>query len=897
MTIPPEKRSPPALPEAHVNRPTLLADMDRAQVILVTALAGYGKSMLLAEHWRHASGPGPKVWYTVDRADREDGRLAAALGPVEGGLGAAGAALYLDDAHLLEGAEGACRFLGELLRQTPSLRLIMAGRGAPAIVGLQRISLSREVLTITGEQLAFTEEECKRLGAGESTYALTGGWPAAVALLGRGASGLQALLEYIAGEVLDALPAERLDLLAAAAVLGESRPDAARWMLGCEVSAGEVAWAGREQLAGYDPGRDAWRLHPLIRECVRQRLRRTPERWRALSRRAALWEWERGNGAAALEHALAARDEGLAATYLDVLGFRLLRAGDLAQLGRYLDKAPAAVLESVPDLVLEAAEGFRRALQPRQAVRAFHRAVVGYAGVHRHEGLLRALCGLGRTHADLGEWEEAGTAFGQAEAEMDGAQGPLRAEMLAVMGEWHVFRGRAEAGAALCAEAAARGESEGDRAGAGLARLGLAQALVALERTGEARAALTAARADLQGAALCRAALTEALLLLTEGAFDDAEPLLRNAVAGSPAQQAVRCWLKARLALPRPDAAAALRREDLAAAEALWREGEAAAPVADRPPGLSCVSSITAAWLALARGEWENAREHAFMASRLADELRLPLLRLAARRVLAACDGPFQQEVGAALHVQCLGIFRVQAGGQDLPLEVWGRPQVRALFQFLLVQPGFAASRDALLDLFWPDAPPADARGRLRVALTRLRRALTQVGADLDTAGDLVRIPPDRVGFVDLLAFRSHLAAARSRLPDDPEGALAACKAGRLLYGGDLLPDLSAGWADDLRRRVRQELMELLRLWRGAGARVGSNAEAAAALEEMVALEPEREEEFRELLRLLLQMGRRGDALRRYRRYVTWLKRELGLDPEPETAAVLREGFPRPRSR
>jgi LuxR family transcriptional regulator, maltose regulon positive regulatory protein len=71
-SVPPAKIAVPQLPRDFVGRPALRADLDAADpadVALVCAPPGYGKTLLLAD-WARASAGADVAWVSVDRDDK-----------------------------------------------------------------------------------------------------------------------------------------------------------------------------------------------------------------------------------------------------------------------------------------------------------------------------------------------------------------------------------------------------------------------------------------------------------------------------------------------------------------------------------------------------------------------------------------------------------------------------------------------------------------------------------------------------------------------------------------------------------------------------------------------------------------------------------------------------------
>jgi len=115
------------------------------------------------------------------------------------------------------------------------------------------------------------------------------------------------------------------------------------------------------------------------------------------------------------------------------------------------------------------------------------------------------------------------------------------------------------------------------------------------------------------------------------------------------------------------------------------------------------------------------------------------------------------------------------------------------------------------------------------------------------------------------------------------------------LYRGDLLEGLDVGdeaferWLSAERERLRELAIEVLaKLFRRQY--TGGAAEAAMqTARRLLALDPLQEIAHRALMRLLVQSGRREAALRQYAVFSSLLRRELHLEPDPETRRLYED--------
>jgi DNA-binding SARP family transcriptional activator/class 3 adenylate cyclase len=271
-----------------------------------------------------------------------------------------------------------------------------------------------------------------------------------------------------------------------------------------------------------------------------------------------------------------------------------------------------------------------------------------------------------------------------------------------------------------------------------------------------------------------------------------------------------------------------------------------------------------------------------------ADALDNALVDTAATKREAAGAGP-------GFQVRVLGSFELVRDGTAIDTRGW-QPRVRSLFLLVATAPGRRRWRDEVIDLLWPDATPDSGSGNLRYTLHMLRRAL----GNLDPKpvaleqGWIVLNAAYRWG-LDLERFEE-LASAH----DDVDALEQAVS----LYRGEPLTEARYDdWATPVRERAQRNWRDLcLRLTEACRA-VGSQQEAAGWLERLLDSDPLDEEALRELLPLLVEMGRRTDALRRYQQFERRLREELDVGPAPESIALverLREqlaeapAFPQP---
>ena len=227
-------------------------------------------------------------------------------------------------------------------------------------------------------------------------------------------------------------------------------------------------------------------------------------------------------------------------------------------------------------------------------------------------------------------------------------------------------------------------------------------------------------------------------------------------------------------------------------------------------------------------------------------------------------------EPEATWDVRTLGGLEVWRRGRRVPDAAWrGRTTRRLLLRLLASETG--ERRERVEADLWPDADPRRAGNNLRVALSRLRKALGD-GALLAT-GDRIALAPALVASWDVSR-----AASALRSGDAPDVALE-------LLRGPFAPELFDDWAEELRREVEAQLLAV-----GCGCArsllsEGDAHRAARLAERLAAFSPLCEEVWTLRARAELASGDPAAARRTLGRVRALFERELGIEP----AAVLRD--------
>jgi DNA-binding SARP family transcriptional activator len=233
--------------------------------------------------------------------------------------------------------------------------------------------------------------------------------------------------------------------------------------------------------------------------------------------------------------------------------------------------------------------------------------------------------------------------------------------------------------------------------------------------------------------------------------------------------------------------------------------------------------------------------------------------------------------VPGRLEVRCLGPFRVDREGERL--GPWPNRRATAVFKHLVLDLERPLPREVLMDHLWPDADGDAARNSLNVAVHALRRFLraADVGPSQVVFHDgCYALDPALDVWVDVAEFR--------RLA---QGDAAALQCAAALYRGPLFEDDPyEEWTLPIRREVEQVFVGVLDRLRRHHLHAGQHEAAVAVAEQLLALEPFREDAHRDLMRSYARHGQEHLALRQFQVCVTDLREHLDAEPADETRGL-----------
>ncbi len=375
---------------------------DTVPLRIVRAPAGFGKTTVLVD-LAHDAGA-TVCWLSLDEWDRDtttfffylglsvgshfggkrsepqasrgDTNPRAVLAAICNQIASSGTPVWimLDDFHALEGANDLLSHVDYFAQRLPlNAAIFLASRTQPALPSLSRMRVNGEVLEVGPADLAFTADEVREFYAGKASksptdnqirriMALTQGWPAGVALIDDSSSIDQSgqaptgLAEYLAAEILDRLPEPVGQFLLRTSVFDTLEAEGCDRVLGSSTSNDVLPWLEKQNVPLVrleSAGSKAYRLHPLFRDFLRQRLQdHDAGLYRRLQTLAGEWCRSVGRTSEAVWHLAQAEDWNKVAELVEQEAPAAYRQGRWQTITTWLETLPADELNARPDMRL-----------------------------------------------------------------------------------------------------------------------------------------------------------------------------------------------------------------------------------------------------------------------------------------------------------------------------------------------------------------------------------------------------------------------------------------------------------------------------------------------------------------------------------------------------------------
>lgn len=232
------------------------------------------------------------------------------------------------------------------------------------------------------------------------------------------------------------------------------------------------------------------------------------------------------------------------------------------------------------------------------------------------------------------------------------------------------------------------------------------------------------------------------------------------------------------------------------------------------------------------------------------------------------------------IRIRLFGHFAVEVDGK--PFSLATPRKTLPILAYLLLNRDAPIARDFLAYVMWPEDEEETTRTKLRMNLYDLARVLPPelAGRALIVDGHSVSLRPDLRLWLDVEEFDRLMAS-----PERLEEAVG-------LYLGDLLTAVYDEWVFPERERRRNAFLAALMQLVSQARRQRDFARGIARAQQILAIDPWREDVVRQVMALRYESSDSAGALAGYERFAKQLRLELNVQPMPETL-TLREAITR----
>jgi DNA-binding SARP family transcriptional activator len=269
-------------------------------------------------------------------------------------------------------------------------------------------------------------------------------------------------------------------------------------------------------------------------------------------------------------------------------------------------------------------------------------------------------------------------------------------------------------------------------------------------------------------------------------------------------------------------------------------------------------------------------------------EVRVPSVSGPGARILAPPAEPPEPPPDVPA-MRCLGPLEISRAGTVLATG-W-KAKGRELLAYLVAHPA-GAPKERIIEELWPEIEPGKGAARFDGAASVIRsraRGSESARLFLERVGDSYRLEKG-AWWVDAWEFERLIEEARGST-NQMDTADQLRRAVRL-YRGEFCDDQYYSWAEPIRERFRALFVEASARLADLLSRAGEKDEALSVLDRATALDPVSEDLARRAMAIEVALGRRAAAVTRYRKLETVLDEAIGVEPDPETQALIRQLIP-----
>ncbi|MFN6962178.1 MAG: BTAD domain-containing putative transcriptional regulator [Pyrinomonadaceae bacterium] len=273
---------------------------------------------------------------------------------------------------------------------------------------------------------------------------------------------------------------------------------------------------------------------------------------------------------------------------------------------------------------------------------------------------------------------------------------------------------------------------------------------------------------------------------------------------------------------------------------------------------------------------------------------------LAARPAAAVVDVSISQPTTAAelltdLTVRVLGpveIFRDPTA--PFAADAWTTRRARDIFCYIATSKHRRVAKDVLIEAFWPGEDPAVIEKNFHPTISHIRKALNSRQPFKQNfilfRDGAYQLNPELSYSIDSEEFERHIADAEAAKREKDQAALrSALELAYRLYRGEFMSGVYDDWAEERRAFYSEQFARVAAALAKQTFNEKNWSAAVKYANEVLKDDPYREDMHRLIMKTLAAQSKPAAVKKHFAELESLLKKDLGVDPAPETRRLMQE--------
>jgi DNA-binding SARP family transcriptional activator len=253
-----------------------------------------------------------------------------------------------------------------------------------------------------------------------------------------------------------------------------------------------------------------------------------------------------------------------------------------------------------------------------------------------------------------------------------------------------------------------------------------------------------------------------------------------------------------------------------------------------------------------------------------------------------------RHQIEVDLSINMLGSIEVlREQRRRLAPDAWTLSRALRILCYIASRQNHRATKDAIVETFWPDTPLEDIDKNFWPTISYIRRALN---SNQEVKKNFIRyresayyLNPEFNYLLDTEEFEKLIASARAhRRAGDDEKFTDEARRAIEMYRGEFLEELYDNWIEEPRAYYRNIYFATLKELADHYHRVEEFEQSILCSKKILSRDAYREDVHRQLMDAYARMGNRAAVREQYENLKDLLMEELGVSPLPETEATYK---------